>query len=236
MISDNYAIRSNLLNEARFGMTSADQSFTTGLRGVDIISGLGLTLLSTNPPDVTGTPSVQIAGYTNFGESQEEPLTQDNWQFADSVTWLKGRHTMKGGFDIKGFNWTSPVNFTGADDFGVFRFNNNIQGGGTGHPFANFLLGLPTDVDQTASGPNVDGVATHYGFFAQDEWRVNTRVTLSLGVRYELRPPFEDREENISNFLRDTANGDVVVPSRASIDLTAPGFAGSIGKPDSRRR
>ena len=97
------------------------------------------------------------------------------------MTWLKGRHTMKGGFDIKWFNWTSPVNFTGADDFGVFRFNNNIQAGGTGHPFANFLLGLPTDVDQTASGPNVDGVATHYGFFAQDEWRVNSRMTLSLG-------------------------------------------------------
>ena len=74
---------------------------------------------------------------------------------------------------------------------------------------------MPTDVDQTASGPNVDGVATHYGFFVQDEWRVNSQVTLSLGLRYELRPPFEDREENISNFLRDTPNGDVVVPSRS---------------------
>ena len=63
----------------------------------------------------------------------------------------------------------------------------------------------------------------------QDEWRANNSVTVSLGLRYELRPPFEDREENISNFLRDTPNGDVVVPSRASIDLTAPGFAGSIG-------
>ena len=54
-------------------------------------------------------------------------------------------------------------------------------------------------------------------------------MTLSLGLRYELRPPFEDREENISNFLRDTPNGDVVVPSQSSIGLTAPGFAGSIG-------
>ena len=65
------------------------------------------------------------------------------------------------------------MNFTGADDFGVFRFNDNIQAGGTGHPLANFLLGVPTDVDQTATGPDVDGVATHYGFFVQDEWRVS---------------------------------------------------------------
>jgi hypothetical protein len=229
VVSDNFAIRPNLLNEARFGITAADQQFTTGQRGLDIISTLGLTLLSQHAPDVTGTPSVQIAGYTNFGESQEEPLTQDTWQLADTVTWLRNRHTVKGGFDIKRFNWTSPVNFTGADDFGVFRFNNNIQAGGAGHPFANFLLGIPTDVDQTASGPNVDGVATHYGFFVQDEWRASSSVTLSLGLRYELRPPFEDREENISNFLRESADGDVVVLSTASIALTAPGFAGSSG-------
>lgn len=228
-ISDNYAIRPNLLNEARIGYTSADQGFTTGKRGIQMIGDLGLSLLSTNPPDVTGTPSIAIAGYSTLGENQEEPLTQDTFQVSDTVTWLRGRHTMKAGFDVKWFNWTSPVNFTGADDFGVFRFNNNIQGGGTGHPFANFLLGLPTDVDQTASGPNVDGVATHYGFFAQDEWRLNGRLTMSLGLRYELRPPFIDREENISNFLRDTPNGDVVVPSASSIALTAPGFAGSIG-------
>jgi hypothetical protein len=229
VVSDNFALTPTLLNEARFGVTAADQSFTTGQLGQDLISALGLTLLSTNPPDVTGTTSVQIAGFTNFGESQEEPLTQDTWQISNALTWLKGRHTVKGGFDIKRFNWTSPVNFTGADDFGVFRFNNNIQAGGTGQPFANFLLGLPTDVDQTASGPSVDGVATHYGFFIQDEWRASSNVTVSLGLRYELRPPFEDREENISNFLRDTPAGDVVVPSTASIDLSAPGFAGSIG-------
>jgi hypothetical protein len=63
----------------------------------------------------------------------------------------------------------------------------------------------------------------------QDDWRVNGSVTVSAGVRYELHPPFEDREGNISNFLRDTPNGDVVVPDEASLALTAPGFGGSIG-------
>ena len=56
VISDNFAVTPTLLNEARFGVTAADQSFTTGQRGLDLISALGLTLLSTNPPDVTGTP------------------------------------------------------------------------------------------------------------------------------------------------------------------------------------
>lgn len=229
VVSDNYAISPTLLNEARVGFTRADQGFTTGVEGKNLASELGLRLLQTNLPGGTGTTYVNIAGYTQFGESQEEPLTQDTFQVADNLTWIKGSHTMKAGFSVERFNWTSPVNFTGADDFGVFRFNNNIAGGGTGNPVANFLLGLPTDVDQTASGPGVDGVATHYSAFAQDEWRVNAAITVSAGVRYDVRPGFEDREGNITNFLRNTLNGDVVVPDAASVALTSPGFAGSIG-------
>jgi hypothetical protein len=229
VVSDNYAVSSNLLNEARVGFTKADQSFTTGVVGRDLASDLGLRLLANPVPEGTGTTYVDISGYTRFGEGQEEPLTQDTFQIADNLTWIKSSHTFKAGFDIQWFNWTSPVNFTGADDFGVFRFNNNIVGGGTGNPVANFLLGVPTDVDQTASGPNVDGIARHYSVFVQDEWQLNSDVTLSLGVRYDLRPGFEDREGNISNFLRDTPNGDVVVPDTASLGLTSPGFGGSIG-------
>lgn len=229
VLSDNWVISNGLLNEARVGFTKADQGFTTGVVGRDLAGELGLRLLQTSLPPGTGTTYVDTSGYTRFGESQEEPLTQDTFQVADNLTWIRGGHMVKSGFSIERFNWTSPVNFTGADDFGVFRFNNNIAGGGTGNPVANFLLGLPTDVDQTASGPGVDGVATHYGFFVQDEWRVNAAVTFSAGLRYDLRPGFTDREGNISNFLRDTANGDVVVPDEASVQLTSPGFGGSIG-------
>ena len=231
MISDNFAIRPNLLNEARFGFTRrrSDLHHRPARRrshqraradpALDQPAGRHRHTVGRRSPATR-----------NFGESQEEPLTQDNWQFADNVTWLKGRHTIKGGFDIKWFNWTSPVNFTGADDFGVFRFNNNIQAGGTGHPFANFLLGLP---DRRRS----DGVRTERRrrrhalrvLRRRTNGALNNRVTLSLGVRYELRPPFEDREENISNFLRDTPNGDVVVPSRVVDRPDGAGFAGSIG-------
>src|SRR5262249_53356155 len=110
----------------------------------------------------------------------------------------------------------------------VFTFNNNLPGG-TGNALANMLLGLPTTVDQTQTGPGVDGVAWHYGAFVQDEWRVNSRLTLSIGVRYELHPGFRDQDLNITNFLRNTVNGDVVVPNDASRKLTSPGFAASIG-------
>jgi hypothetical protein len=84
-------------------------------------------------------------------------------------------------------------------------------------------------VDQTATGPGVNGSATHYGFFVQDEWRVSPRVTVNLGLRYDLYPGFIDNELNITNFLRDTPNGDVVVPNEASVLLAKPDFTSGLG-------
>ena len=228
VISDSFLFRPNIINEGRFGFTLADILPRTALRGRDFIATTGLQIISQNPPDITGTTYVDIAGYSRFGEAKEEPLKTQNYEFADNLTWITGRHTFKGGVNFKRFHWTSPLNFTGADDYGVFRFNNNLPRG-TGHQFGNFLLGIPTDVDQTQTGPGVDGVAWHYGFFFQDEWRVSNRLTVSLGLRYELHPGFIDRELNISNFLRDTPNGDVIVPNEESLRLTSPGFAASLG-------
>jgi hypothetical protein len=228
VISDNFVVRPNLINEARFGFTTADILPTTGLRGLDFIAATGLKLVSQNPPDVTGSTYVDISGYSRFGEPQEELLTTRNFEFTDNVTWTHNRHTFKGGFVIHQYNWTSPLNFTGADDFAVFRFNNNIPSG-AGHPVANFLLGIPAQIDQTQSGPDVDGSAYHYGGFFQDEWRVNNDITLSLGIRYELHPGFKDNELNITNFLRNTPNGDAVVPNEEALKLAKPNFLSGLG-------
>ena len=110
----------------------------------------------------------------------------------------------------------------------VFQFNNNIPSG-TGNPVANFLLGIPARIDQTQSGPDVDGSAYHYGAFFQDEWRVNNDITLSLGIRYELHPGFKDNELNITNFLRNTPNGDAVVPNEEALKLAKPNFLSGLG-------
>jgi carboxypeptidase family protein/TonB-dependent receptor-like protein len=228
VVSDSFAIRPNLLNEARFGLTFSDLLPRTGLIGEDFVSDTGLRLLSQTLPKGSGSTFIAIAGYTRFGEGREEPLTQSTYQIADNLTWIKGRHTFKGGADFLRFNWTSPAVFTGADDFGVFNFNNNLPGG-AGHPVANFLLGAPSNTDQTATGPNIDGVAWHYGFFFQDEWKFSNSVTLNLGLRYELHPGFVDRQLNITNFLRDTPNGDVVVPNEESLRLAKPAFTAALG-------
>jgi len=198
------------------------------LRGLDFVAATGLKLISQDLPDITGSTQIDISRYTRFGENKAEPLTTRNFEFGDNVTWIHGRHTLKGGVVVHQFHWTSPLNFTGADDFGVFRFRDSLIGG-TGNALADFLLGIPFEVDQTQAGPGVDGSAWHYGGFFQDEWRMNDRFTLNLGLRYELHPGFKDNDLNITNFLRDTPNGDAVVPNDESLRLAAPGFVSSLG-------
>jgi len=101
----------------------------TGLVGRDFVADTGLNLLSRNLPEGSGSTYIDIAGYARFGEGREEPLTQKTIQFGDNITWITGPHTFKAGADVRHFNWTSPSVFTGADDFGVFRFRGSLTGG-----------------------------------------------------------------------------------------------------------
>jgi Carboxypeptidase regulatory-like domain/TonB dependent receptor len=228
VLSDSWAPSSRLLNEVRFGFTTSDITSVTGLDGSDFVAATGLNLLARDLTQGSGSTYIDIAGYTRFGEPREEPLTQKTIQFGDNLTWIAGRHTFKGGLDVRHFNWTSPSIFTGADDFGVFRFRASLTGG-TGNALADFLLGVPASADQTQVGPDIDGSSNNYGFFVQDEWRISPSVTVNLGVRYDLNQPFRDAQLNITNFLRDTQNGDAVVPNEASRALAKPNFTSGLG-------
>ena len=66
--------------------------------------------------------------------------------------------------------------------------------------FADFLLGIPDATFYDVVTADNDGLSDHYHFFAQDEWRLNPRLTLSYGVRYELHPGYFDRFGDIGNF------------------------------------
>jgi hypothetical protein len=70
----------------------------------------------------------------------------------------------------------------------------------TGIDFADFLLGLPSQTFYDTVNQDNDGVSSHYHFYAQDDWRINSRLTLSYGIRYELHPGYYDKYGDIGNF------------------------------------
>jgi len=107
---------------------------------------------------------------------------------ADNLAWVRGRHTIKGGFSLR-HNGTDGVNVP-AGAYGTFNFNGFF----TGDSYADFLLGLPERSIRTISRDYQDIGGNSLYFFAEDAWMVAPKITLTLGGRYEYQLPTTDRE------------------------------------------
>ncbi len=220
-----YTIKPNLLNEARFGYNKQYFAVTypSFPNGAAVVKQLGLNLPGPFPSGsaVPGFFFQQspIAGTAN---GRQENRHERRFQFDDNLTWVKGHHTLKFGTDIRANNYSDFVNFTGADNFGVFQFDGSFSG----VDVADFLLGLPSSSALAFAGPTFNTSQTAWAFYAQDEFKASQKLTLNFGARYEVHPPFFDNTLQMTNF--NTANGDVIVPNAASLKIASPGFLASI--------
>jgi hypothetical protein len=220
-----YNIKSNLLNEARFGYVQQyyGVAFPQFPNGAALIAQLGLNLPG---PFQSGSAIpgfiFQQSSIASTANNRQENRHEHRYQFDDNLNWIHGRHALKFGTDIRWNGYSDFVQFTGADNFGNFDFD----GAFTGFDFADFLLGLPSQSNITNAGPNFSAKERAYAFYAQDEFTVSPKLTINFGLRYEVHPPFFDPGLNMANF--DTATGAVILPNQAAFAITAPIFLASI--------
>jgi len=212
IVSHNYLITNNLVNEARFGVSLWQLQIHFPIQGAAAISALGLTGLDlSDHPNAGAFPifnfSDDAGNYSPIGRDKDGTTKSQTIQFADNLTWIKGRHTMKFGVDVRRVRYQDLESFGGADDFGDFTFDQGIF---TGNAFANLLLGLPTKTYVAQSGPDVHAHTTQTGLYGQDEFRLNNRLTLSFGLRWQALPPFVSDLTNLTAF--DVRNGGVIIP------------------------
>ena len=216
----NFTITPQLLNEFRAGLTFDNQGTAYNFNGNQIVSSLGLQGLADR--DYIGFPSFTFSsGTTSIGKANPGFQFTRTTQFNDNLTWIKGRHTMKFGFDIRRLRTQSPL-----PGLGGFTFTGQYSGSDV----ADFLLGLPNQSTITTPRPDTDGLTWHYGVFAQDSFKVNRRLTLEYGLRWEFHPAFTDAGSDITDFdVSVPVTGRVVIPSSpAAQALTSPGFLRSI--------
>jgi hypothetical protein len=131
-----------------------------------------------------GFLGIDITGQSNLGTARDYPRTnplENRYQFVDTLTWTKGAHTMKFGFDVSRTRDLTDLLFnrTGTYLFPSFSaLAANLTGNTAGAK--NWL-----NFTQTIGNPVVDFSVNEYAFFAQDQWKVTPRLTVNLGLRYD---------------------------------------------------
>lgn len=219
LVSHTYAITPALLNEFRFGFTNVITSVNFPIEGADALSQLDLTGVNISQhPTTHAFPTFIFSagtGFTPIGRDKTGVTQSKTLQFTDNLTFTVGRHTFKGGIDIRRVRYFDIETFLPSDDFGQFTFQPTF----TGNAFGDFLEGTPTNIFFAVSSPDVGGTAWQYSAYAQDEYQVTSKLTLNAGLRWQILPGFNEDGGNLANF--DQRNNSIVVPDQLTSYLAA---------------
>ncbi|MEX2260410.1 MAG: TonB-dependent receptor [Bryobacteraceae bacterium] len=159
-------------------------------------------------------PIVSPAGYAGLGNARSNPLIRDEdmKQIIANATWQKGTHNLRWGVDLRFRMVSETASPPGESAFGRFNFDNGLTNnpaapGGTGDAIATMLLGYPARTTRDFFIPGTGFLNSgEHNFYFRDDWRVNNRLTLNLGLHYEVNTPFTERNNYWVNFDPATAN------------------------------
>jgi hypothetical protein len=222
VVSASYSFKPTLINEFRFGFTRNNSGYTNPFDGKAFVQNLGIDGIASNNLFFNGIPELDFNSIDSLNVNRLSGINKSNvFEYTDTLSWIKGRHTMKFGLDLRHIQSVSPLSFEGADNYGTFVFQSALF---TGNDFADFLLGIPSNTFYDTVSADNNGSSIYYNFFGQDTFQVNSRLTLSLGLRYEYHPAYSDAGGNIGNFDPSVpGSGRVVYPDGFSAGLN-PGF------------
>jgi hypothetical protein len=179
-------------------------------------------------PGVTGLPSISISGYGNLGEATFLPNLKisEVATVEDHVSWTVGKHLLRMGGS---YRWVRSWFNISAAARGSYTFSggftqNPQRTGGTGLGIADFALGIPSSagLSNLLTG---DLRYKYWGGFIQDDWKVTPKLTVNLGLRYELWTQPVERQNQQANFLPNLAKlvyAEDRVPPNVPASLVTP--------------
>lgn len=179
-INWNRVISSSLVNSLNVGYTRYRNRLATLNSDVrDLITPAGITnTLSATDPLFWAAPSISVPGFLFPGEVTPNYRTMNQYQITENATWNRGRHTFKFGADLRQIR--TAMFYTGGN--GSWGFANRY----TGDNFADYLLGFASSVSKTARATLWGSRINYGGLYFQDDWKVTQRLTLNLGLRWEV--------------------------------------------------
>lgn len=203
-ISYNLNLRADLLNEFRVGFTRDKDPAGGSNNGLEVVRAAKIQFPPyINPPDTAGFPVITISGLQPLSQSATTRRATPSYQLTNTLSWIKGRHTFKGGVNIFAEQPNYATIPSGAH--GSFRFQSVY----TGVAYADFLLGIPDQTTVTNISPNKYMRSTNYGLFFQDDFKIRPDLTLNLGLRWDYQGPIYNKNNALYDF--DPASGGLIM-------------------------
>ncbi len=179
----------------------------------DLSAAVGYNGATKNPNDL-GLPFVSVSGYIDLGQAYDLPKVwaYNNFQYSDSITWIKGRHTVKFGGDFLHYQYFNH-------DYQDLRGRMTFLGRFTTDPVADLVLGYAQTSRRLTQVGSEYLLVSNYSGFAQDDFKITPTLTLNFGLRYELvKQPVEKYDER-SVFVPEL--GKQVVAGRGNLSQAA---------------
>jgi len=220
-LSEVHLFKSNLINEFRLGYNrinshryqlNANQNISAQLDFPNVPYGA----------DNGGLPNITFGdGTAGIGSSTYLPSIekQNSFVITDNLTWIRGHHSLKFGTEVRIEQFTifQPAEARGALGFGNDFTDNPAAPGTGGSSFATMLLGI-ADGGGITSLHNIDYRRQIYAGFAQDDWKASDRLTVNLGLRYEVFSTVKEHNNEEGTFV--FGSNSLLVPSGQNEQLT----------------
>ena len=190
VLSETHILSPSSFNEARFGFSRLNlRAFPLNF-GQYVSQQAGIPG-SNVPGDIltSGLANISVSGLTGLGDAGYAPavIVSEDYQWNDNFTKISGKHTLKFGAEARRLHYNAVQSNTprGALSFPAFYTTNPAAPNGTGLGAAELLLGRPGNGSISYVAGTRGLRRTEIGFYAQDDVKVSSRLTLNLGLRWE---------------------------------------------------
>ena len=218
----------SLVNEARVGFSRLVTARTQANANTDLYKQFGIGGYDPTTTLNGGLPNLNMARYSGIGASNWLPTKEYNneWDLIDNVTLNKGKHSIKMGAEFRQLHF--PF-FQVPQPHGEMDFQRTetafpsltgaLTPSTTGDGFASFMIGA-IDTNQISSTNFISSTKQGYAGYVQDNWKVSPKLTLNLGVRYELFSPIGEQFGRQSTF--NLQNLTLYIPKGRNQDAALP--------------
>jgi Carboxypeptidase regulatory-like domain/TonB dependent receptor-like, beta-barrel len=229
VLSETHLFNPTNLLEQRFSYSRANLLFTTPNLGLskDYDQALGIQGFGPGISDIYPSyPALSISGYSGLPQGFLLNYISNNYEYTANYTMVRGRHTFKMGetYRIWQQNLTTSGQGSGTFAFNGVYTNNPESSGNTGAAVADFFLGIPYSASRyVPPGWYYQRIRNEWAYF-NDDWKVTPKLTMTLGVRYEINWPTTEKYGHFASFDPSARGGQgaILVPNQQSVQIPNP--------------